>query len=153
MAAHDSGPWWFATPSHVRLLHPLFHAGLSRRTLRITAQIQSEAHLPRPNHGENVVMYEVPPGNRCNHTTTNVPRDTRNLSDMIDGLYTSSPTADFRCAMAADLERIYACPPHANITHKNTRLKESQAQPLDRRRSVTTTRTGYAAFARREQAF
>jgi len=28
---HDSGPWWVATAFHVRLFHPLLHAGLSRR--------------------------------------------------------------------------------------------------------------------------
>jgi len=30
---HDSGPWWVATAFHVRLFHPLLHAGLSRRFL------------------------------------------------------------------------------------------------------------------------
>ena len=29
---HDSGPWWVATAFHVRLLHPLLPAGLSRRS-------------------------------------------------------------------------------------------------------------------------
>jgi len=28
---HDSGPWWVATAFHVRLFHPLLHAGLTRR--------------------------------------------------------------------------------------------------------------------------
>ncbi len=28
---HDSGPWWVATAFHVRLFHPLLHAGLARR--------------------------------------------------------------------------------------------------------------------------
>ena len=31
---HDSGPWWVATAFHVRLFHPLLHAGLSRRSSR-----------------------------------------------------------------------------------------------------------------------
>ena len=30
---HDSGPWWVATAFHVRLSHPLLHAGLSRRII------------------------------------------------------------------------------------------------------------------------
>jgi len=29
---HDSGPWWVATAFHVRLFHPLLHAGLARRS-------------------------------------------------------------------------------------------------------------------------
>ena len=29
---HDSGPWWVATAFHVRLSHPLLHAGLARRS-------------------------------------------------------------------------------------------------------------------------
>ena len=50
---HDSGPWWVATAFHVRLFHPLLHAGLSGRIM-VSPELETCPPKENPNgHPKN----------------------------------------------------------------------------------------------------
>ena len=52
---HDSGPWWVVTAFHVRLLHPLLHAGLSRRfSLSPSPIVMLNPYVELANRGQAI---------------------------------------------------------------------------------------------------